>query len=167
LQESGVKVIVLSRETNPVVAARCKKLSMLCFQGEKDSLPVHGDLELASKLIDAACLANCEAAKLQKRPPEICVPKTQRHVRRETPWRDITSLEYRQRLDLSREDFAGLERYSREKKILWCAFCRHEPSVDFMELFNPVCYNIASATPTDDQPVKKVNATHRSTIGDA
>jgi N-acylneuraminate cytidylyltransferase len=40
LKEAGVEVIVLSMETNPVVAARCKKLAIGCVQGEDDKLPV-------------------------------------------------------------------------------------------------------------------------------
>ena len=33
LQRAGVEVAVISREENPVVAARCKKLQVLCMQG--------------------------------------------------------------------------------------------------------------------------------------
>jgi len=36
LREIGVKVFVLSKETNPVVAARCRKLNLPFIQGEKD-----------------------------------------------------------------------------------------------------------------------------------
>ena len=38
LQAAGVPVIVLSAEANPVVAARCKKLGVSCFQGLDDKL---------------------------------------------------------------------------------------------------------------------------------
>jgi N-acylneuraminate cytidylyltransferase len=36
LKEAGIKVHVLSTETNPVVAARCKKLDVPVIQGQKD-----------------------------------------------------------------------------------------------------------------------------------
>ena len=36
---SGVEVAVLSKETNPVVAARCRKLGLTCHQGYDDKLP--------------------------------------------------------------------------------------------------------------------------------
>ena len=39
LRQSGVEVIVLSKETNPVVAARCAKLGIECHQGFDDKLP--------------------------------------------------------------------------------------------------------------------------------
>jgi YrbI family 3-deoxy-D-manno-octulosonate 8-phosphate phosphatase len=34
LREKGVQVFVISKETNPVVAARCRKLNIPCLQGE-------------------------------------------------------------------------------------------------------------------------------------
>jgi YrbI family 3-deoxy-D-manno-octulosonate 8-phosphate phosphatase len=36
LRREGVEVIVLSKETNPVVAARCRKLRIPCFHGIED-----------------------------------------------------------------------------------------------------------------------------------
>lgn len=39
LREAGVLVGVLSKEQNPVVAARCRKLQLPCRQGVDDKLP--------------------------------------------------------------------------------------------------------------------------------
>jgi N-acylneuraminate cytidylyltransferase len=38
LKEAGVEVVVLSTETNPVVAARCQKLKIDCIQGCNNKL---------------------------------------------------------------------------------------------------------------------------------
>ncbi len=35
----GIEVVVLSKETNPVVAARCRKLRLPCAQGQDEKLP--------------------------------------------------------------------------------------------------------------------------------
>jgi N-acylneuraminate cytidylyltransferase len=40
LRRAGVRVEVLSSETNPVVRARCRKLGIACQQGVADKLPV-------------------------------------------------------------------------------------------------------------------------------
>jgi N-acylneuraminate cytidylyltransferase len=40
LREAGPEVIVLSKEPNPVVTARCRKLSIAVVQGLDDKLPV-------------------------------------------------------------------------------------------------------------------------------
>jgi YrbI family 3-deoxy-D-manno-octulosonate 8-phosphate phosphatase len=39
LKETGTPILVLSAETNPVVAARCRKLELECIQGCRDKLP--------------------------------------------------------------------------------------------------------------------------------
>lgn len=44
LKDAGVKVVVLSTETNPVVAARCAKLGIHCVQGCADKLTALQDI---------------------------------------------------------------------------------------------------------------------------
>jgi N-acylneuraminate cytidylyltransferase len=36
LRQAGVETLVISKETNPVVAARCRKMDIACIQGEDD-----------------------------------------------------------------------------------------------------------------------------------
>ncbi len=36
LRQAGVETVVISKETNPVVAARCRKLNVHCIQGDDD-----------------------------------------------------------------------------------------------------------------------------------
>ncbi|HZJ52832.1 MAG TPA: hypothetical protein VFD38_01735, partial [Myxococcaceae bacterium] len=50
----------------------------------------NGSLDLARRLIDGAVLAGADAVKFQKRTPEICVPRDQWNVMRETPWGPMT-----------------------------------------------------------------------------
>lgn len=45
----------------------------------------NGDLENAFRLIDAAAEAGCDAVKFQKRTPEICTPRDQWDIERDTP----------------------------------------------------------------------------------
>lgn len=111
----------------------------------------NGDLQLAKKLIDAAVLAGCDAVKFQKRTPELCVPPNQRNILRETPWGLITYLEYRHRIEFGQQEYEEIDRYCKEKRIAWFASCWDEPSVDFIERFDPACYKIASATLTDSR----------------
>jgi N-acetylneuraminate synthase len=55
----------------------------------------NGDVEIAKKLIDVAVEAGCQAVKFQKRTPEISTPKDQRDKIRQTPWGEMTYLEYK------------------------------------------------------------------------
>ncbi|MCS6989814.1 MAG: N-acetylneuraminate synthase family protein [Chloroherpetonaceae bacterium] len=124
----------------------------------------NGSLEIAKKMIDGAVHAGCDAVKFQKRTPEICVPKDQWHIERETPWGRMTYIEYRHKVEFGKDEYAEIDRYCKEKGILWFASCWDEPSVDFMEQFNPPCYKAASASLTDIDLLKKKKATGRPLI---
>lgn len=124
----------------------------------------NGELDLAKKLIDVAFDAGCNAVKFQKRTPELCVPPDQRDIPRETPWGTMSYLEYRYRVEFGQAEYAEIDRYCQEKGIAWFASCWDEPSVDFIEQFNPVCYKLASASLTDDSLIESTAATGRPII---
>ena len=110
----------------------------------------NGDVKIAKQLIDAAALAGCDAVKFQKRTPELCVPAEQR----QRPARDSLGhhdlMDYRYRVEFGEEQFAEIDRYCKDKGIAWFASCWDEPSIDFIDRFNPPCYKVASASLTDD-----------------
>ncbi len=119
----------------------------------------NGSMETAKKLIDGAALAGCDAVKFQKRTPELCVPKEQRDIIRETPWGKMTYLEYRYMVEFGKEQYEEIDRYCKDRKILWFASCWDEESVEFIEQFDPVCYKAASAALTDISLLKKKQST--------
>lgn len=124
----------------------------------------NGSLEIAKKMIDGAVHAGCDAVKFQKRTPELCVPKDQWHIERETPWGRMTYIEYRHKVEFGKAEYAEIDRYCKEKGILWFASCWDEPSVEFMEQFDPPCYKAASASLTDLDLLRKKKATGRPLI---
>lgn len=121
----------------------------------------NGSLDLAKELVDGAVAAGCDAVKFQKRTPELCVPKDQWHVERDTPWGRMTYIDYRHKVEFSVEDFGEIDRFCREKKIAWFASCWDEPSVDVIERFDPAMYKAASASLTDHALLKKMRDTGR------
>jgi N-acetylneuraminate synthase len=124
----------------------------------------NGDLNIAKRLIDAAVLAGCDAVKFQKRTPELCVPPEQRDVMRETPWGLMTYLQYRYRVEFGYDEYREIDAYCQERGIIWFASCWDIPSVDFIEQFDPACYKIASASLTDDELLRYINAKGRPMI---
>jgi N-acetylneuraminate synthase len=124
----------------------------------------NGDVEIAKQLIDVAVVAGCDAVKFQKRTPILCVPPEQRDVVRETPWGLMTYLEYRERIEFGPEEFTELDRYCSERGILWFTSSWDPPSVDFVELFEPPCYKVASASLTDRELLDRLVATGRPLI---
>lgn len=119
----------------------------------------NGSLELAKKMIEGAIFAGCNAVKFQKRTPELCVPKEQWNVERDTPWGRLTYIEYRHKVEFDYEDFTEIDRFCREKNIPWFASCWDEPSVDFIDQFNPPLYKAASASLTDHNLLRAMRAT--------
>src|SRR3989344_9157517 len=49
LQKAGIEVGIVSKETSPVVAARCKKMGVPCWQGIKDG---EGKREIVKRIAE-------------------------------------------------------------------------------------------------------------------
>jgi N-acetylneuraminate synthase len=124
----------------------------------------NGSLEVARKLIDGAVLAGCDAVKFQKRTPELCVPKDQWLLERETPWGRMTYIDYRHKVEFGRPEYEAIDRHCRERGILWFASAWDEEAVDFVEQFDPPCWKAASASLTDHALLKKMKSTGRPLI---
>jgi N-acetylneuraminate synthase len=124
----------------------------------------NGDLETAKTLIDAAIDAGADAVKLQKRTPELAVPEDQQNLMRDTPWGYISYLEYRHKVEFGEEEYRQIDAYCREKGIPWFTSVWDEPSVDFMEAFDPLCYKIPSAALTDHALLRHTRSTGRPLI---
>ncbi len=124
----------------------------------------NGDLKIAKKLIDAAVHAGVDAVKFQKRTPELCVPPEQRNLMRETPWGLITYLDYRYKVEFGEDEYRQIDRYCKEKGILWFSSVWDEPSVDFIKAFSPCCFKIPSACLTDHALLRHVRSTGQPVI---
>lgn len=124
----------------------------------------NGSLEITKQMIDAAKHAGVDAVKFQKRTPELCVPPEQRGVMRETPWGYITYLDYRYKVEFDQAQYTEIDRYCRHVGIDWFASVWDEPSVDFMEQFNPICYKVPSASLTDHALLQRLRASGRPVI---
>jgi N-acetylneuraminate synthase len=119
----------------------------------------NGSVEIAKKMIDGAMFAGCNAVKFQKRTPELCVPRDQWEIERDTPWGRMTYIDYRHKMEFNSQEYQELIDYCNEKKITWLASCWDVEAVDFIAQFNPVMYKIASASITDEELLIK----HRET----
>ncbi|HMK08121.1 MAG TPA: N-acetylneuraminate synthase family protein [Anaerolineales bacterium] len=124
----------------------------------------NGEVELARRLIDAAAHAGVDAVKFQKRTPALCVPVDQRELKRETPWGYITYLDYRERIEFGGREFHAIDRHCREREVDWFASVWDEPSVDFLEPFDPIAYKIPSAALTDAGLLRHVRSKGRPII---
>ncbi len=119
----------------------------------------NGSLDLAKKLIDGAALSGCDAVKFQKRTPELCVPRDQWDVERDTLWGRMRYIDYRHLIEFGEDEYAEIDRYCGEKGIHWFASCWDEPSVDAIEKFDPPVYKAPSASLTDHALLKHMKET--------
>lgn len=115
----------------------------------------NASVDIAKKMIEGAHFAGCDAVKFQKRTPELCVPKDQWDIERDTPWGRMTYLEYRHKMEFSTDQYAELVDFCNKKGMVWFASCWDENAVDFIEQFNPLLYKIASPCLTDTELLLK------------
>jgi len=109
----------------------------------------NGDLDTALKLVKMASDAGCDAVKFQKREPSICVPLHMRNQIRETPWGDITYLEYKQKIEFGKVQFDEIDQYCRTLGIDWSASAWDIPSLRFLEQYDIAFNKVPSALTTN------------------
>lgn len=119
----------------------------------------NGDLDVARQLVDVAADAGCDAVKFQKRTPEICVPLDQQQQRRETPWGEMSYLEYKHRVEFVDDQYEAIAEHCRERGLDWFASPWDVPSVEFLERLDVPAHKIASACLTDDELLVALRAT--------
>ena len=124
----------------------------------------NGSIKIAKKLIEAAKLAGCDAVKIQKRTPEICVPKTEWNNLRNTPWGTMKYIDYKKKIEFSFNDLKKLKKFCDKLKITFIASCWDIPSVKFMQKLNIPFYKVASASITDFNLLKSIKKTKKPVI---
>jgi len=104
----------------------------------------NGDINVAKKLIDMAVDAGCDAVKFQKRTIDLVYTAEVLDASRESPWGN-TQRDQKQGLEFTLEQYQEIDRYCRDRKMLWSASAWDIPSLEFVDGFNPPFHKIASA----------------------
>ena len=124
----------------------------------------NGELANAFALIDQAAAAGCDAVKFQKRTPEICTPRDQWDIERDTPWGRMTYIDYRHRVEFDADDYRQIDAHARDRGLAWFASPWDVEAVDFLEQFDVPAHKVASASLTDDELLRRLRATGRTVI---
>ena len=119
-----------------------------CFIVAEIGINHNGQLEVARQLIDAAASSGCDAVKFQKRTIDIIYSQEELDRQVDSPF-GTTYRVLKEGLEFGLEEYSESDRYCRELGIMWFASCWDEPSVDFIDQFDPPCYKIASASLTN------------------
>lgn len=83
----------------------------------------NGSMDLAKKLIILAKQKRFDAVKIQKREPDICVPEYQKNILRETPWGQITYLNYKKKIEFNIKQIKELNNFSKKIGIDFFISC--------------------------------------------
>lgn len=120
-----------------------------CFIIAEIGINHNGSIELAKQMIDIAVTTGCDAVKFQKRTVDVVYTKEELAKERKSVFGN-TNGDLKRGLEFNQEQYAEIDRYCKQKGIIWFASCWDEQAVDFIDKFNPPCYKIASASITDD-----------------
>lgn len=124
----------------------------------------NGDLQIAKKLIDAAFACNWDCVKFQKRNPDICVPDNQKNIIKDTPWGQMTYLEYKHKIEFNKKEYDYIDNYCKEKPIKWSASVWDLDSLEFIIQYNVPFVKIPSAKLTDYTLLKEAVKLNKTII---
>ena len=92
----------------------------------------NGDMDIAKQLIMISKAAGADYVKIQKRNPEVCVPKHQKSKMRDTPWGTMKYIDYKHRIEFNKEQIKELLDYSAFVGVKFFASVWDLDSVDVM-----------------------------------
>jgi N-acetylneuraminate synthase len=98
----------------------------------------NGSMDTAKELIMLSKVAGCDYVKIQKRNPDKCVPEHQKSKLRQTPWGEMTYIEYKHRIEFSEEQIKELVDYSDGVGIKFFASVWDLDSVDIMSKYTKI-----------------------------
>jgi len=90
----------------------------------------NGDINIAKQLVMVAKVAQCHFVKIQKRCPDLCVPENQKSLIRQTPWGEMTYLDYKKKTEFNMDQIKELKNFSDEIGITFFASVWDKVSVD-------------------------------------
>lgn len=108
----------------------------------------NGSLELCKKMMMLAKIAGCDYAKIQKRNPDVCVPESQKQKRRQTPWGEMSYIDYKYKVEFTEEQIKELFDFSKTIDINFFASVWDKDSVDVMSKYTDIA-KLGSASIND------------------
>ena len=77
----------------------------------------NGDMNNVFNPIDIASEAGCNAVKVSEKDTRTCVPESEWEVRRETPWGEMSYIDYKKKIELSINQYKEIDNYCKQNKL--------------------------------------------------
>ncbi len=108
----------------------------------------NGNIDIAKKLIDWACISDCDAVKFQKRTIDKVYTKEYLDSFRESPW-GTTQRDQKKGLEFEKKEYDIIHAYCKEKGIEWYASAWDLDSQYFLRQYDLKYNKVASAMLTN------------------
>ena len=134
-----------------------------CYLIAEIGINHNGSLQIAKDLIAQSKAAGFDAVKFQKRTIKIVYSPDVLKSARKSPWGE-TTLDQKEGLEFSLDDYAEIDRYCKELNIDWFVSCWDINSQKEMQRFNTPYNKIASAMGNNWDFVKNVASEKKPTF---
>ena len=108
----------------------------------------NGDVNIVKKMIDESIIAGAHAVKIQKRDVDTVYTKEYLAEKRDSPW-GSTQRDQKEGLEFGEKEYGEIDKYCKEKNIIWFASAWDVKSLKFLEKYNLEYNKVASAMIVD------------------
>ncbi len=124
----------------------------------------NGSIKIAKKIINEAKKRGFDAVKFQKRNPDVSTPNKKKYEIRNTPWGNLTYLDYKKRIEFSEKEFDQISRYCKKINIDWFASAWDLDSLKFLKRYKTKYNKIASAMIKNIKLIEAVSKQKKTTL---
>tara|TARA_B100000242_G_C43031922_1_gene480842 strand:- start:48 stop:881 length:834 start_codon:yes stop_codon:yes gene_type:complete len=124
----------------------------------------NGSLKIAKKIISEAKKRGFNAVKFQKRNPDISTPEKKKYEIRNTPWGNLTYLDYKKKIEFGKKEFDEIDKYCKKMNIDWFASAWDIDSLKFLKKYKIKFNKVASAMIKNVELLKAISRQKKTTL---
>lgn len=124
----------------------------------------NGSVELAKKIIKSAKDNKFDFVKFQKRDLKICIPNTFKDIKKDTPWGQISYLDYKKKIEFNENQYDDLYNFCKNLNIGMLCSAWDINSLQFINKYRMKYNKIPSALITNSKFLEAVSKQKKKTL---